>query len=230
MLRHRSAVLGLTALAAALTACDTNPSQPFGATATMQFINGASSGSVNVLVDGSQVLSNVPSGALSQALIPVGSHAVVVQKVGGAMSVAATASFTAHRGLIVVALDSSGALNPRVLADTGSIVPAGATKLRVAHLAKNATPISVWRTQPDFGTAIRIQFPFHYQDVSPYLQSTPGSWNVMISSEVLASGSPPMPDTLALTGLVAVADGFSKTVVVLDGPAAGTVKLIVVDP
>jgi len=76
---------------------------------------------------------------------------------------------------------------------------------------------------------IRVQFPFNYRDLSPYLQSTPGDWRVMVSSENNALGTVPMPDTLANSGTIAVADGASKTVVIVNATGGG-VAVVVVDP
>jgi hypothetical protein len=66
--------------------------------------------------------------------------------------------------------------------------------------------------------------------VSPYLQSTVGDWRVLISSEENGLGEQPMPDTLANSGLIAIPSGASRTVVVVDGATAGSVKLVVVEP
>jgi hypothetical protein len=132
--------------------------------------------------------------------------------------------------VVVVALDSAGKVTPSVLADTGAIVPAGATKLRVAHMASNAPNIDIWRTQPDFATPIRIQFPFPYRAESPYLQSTPGTWVVMASHLTTSTSPlPPMPDTLASSGPIAIPAGASRTIVIVNA-AGGGISMVVVDP
>jgi len=96
-------------------------------------------------------------------------------------------------------------------------------------MASAAAPISIWRTQPDYGTMIRVQFPFPYRAVSPYLQSTPGDWRVMVSSETNVPATVPMPDTLADSGPIAVGTGTSKTVVIVNAVGGG-VAVVVVDP
>lgn len=128
----------------------------------------------------------------------------------------------------MVALDSAGVLGTADFGDSNAVVPAGATKLRVAHFAQAAAPIDIWRTQPDYGTPIRIQFPFDYQDVSPYLQSTVGDWQVFVSTTVSDIGDP-IPDTLGMTSQFPVPDGESRSVVVVDDGDGG-VALYVLTP
>jgi hypothetical protein len=109
----------------------------------------------------------------------------------------------------IVVVDSAGIVIPRLLGDTNATVPAGKSKLRVVHAAAHAPPIDIWRTQPDFMTMIRVQFPFDYLDVSPYLQSDPGDWQILVTP---AGGT----DTLYLSPPIPVADGKLVTVTVVD--------------
>lgn len=118
-------------------------------------------------------------------------------------------SFTTFGKYDVVAVDSAGIVIPQLLGDTNATVPAGKSKLRVVHAAAHAPPIDIWRTQPDFGTMIRVQFPFDYLDVSPYLQSDPGDWQILVTP---AGGT----DTLYLSPPILVADGKLVTVTVVD--------------
>jgi hypothetical protein len=200
------------------------------ADATLRFVSGVH-GQVNVLVDGAAILQNISLGSAVQAGVSSGTHSLVIEKVGGASSSARMINLAVGGRAIVVAFDSSGAPGTSLLVDSNTVVPAGATKLRVAHYAAAASTIDIWRTQPDYGTPIRIQFPFNYQDVSPYLQSTVGDWRVMVSHPIpAATPNAPMPDTLANSGALAIASGASKTVIVVDGAAAGTVQIVVMEP
>jgi hypothetical protein len=199
-----------------------------GSGATLRFVN-AVHGNVNLMVDGQALLTNVPLGGSRQTPVGPGAHSIVVEKVGGAAGGARSTTIATGGSALIVALDSAGTASASVLSDTGAVVPAGATKLRVAHYATLAPQIDIWRTQPDFGTPIRVMFPFNAGNVSPYLQSTVGDWHVMVSHAISGCcGS--MPDTLANTGLFAVADGKSKTVIVTDGGVAGSVQVVVVEP
>jgi hypothetical protein len=108
-----------------------------------------------------------------------------------------------------VAVPSGSGLVASVLVDSGSIVPAGKSKLRVSHLAGGAPAIEFWRTQPDFQTPVHIMTPFAYQATSPYLQSDPGTWEVFVTA-------PGGGAKLATTGAISVPAGERRTVVLLD--------------
>jgi hypothetical protein len=216
-------------LAVALAAGCTDTSVTPDPVGTLQVVNGASSaGSVVVYMDGRAVGGAISPGTGASRDIPIGWHDIELRSIAG-IGFTRTVPFVEGEAVIVVGLDSAGRVSPTLLADTGAIVPAGATKLRVAHMASAAAPISIWRTQPDYGTMIRVQFPFPYRAVSPYLQSTPGDWRVMVSSEDNTAADVPMPDTLANSGLIAVAAGASKTVVIVNAVGGG-VAVVVVDP
>jgi hypothetical protein len=111
---------------------------------------------------------------------------------------------------------------PWDITDTNAIVPAGASKLRVAHFAASAPAVTIRRRQPDFDSLMTVMFPFAYRAVSAYLQSTPGYWSVVVSHENQS-------DTLAVSGSFYVGDGERRTVVLVDDPAGG-VGLLVLDP
>jgi hypothetical protein len=225
--RHFVPVLALALFAACGGNDATSPvNNPTG---NFRFVSGVH-GSVNVLVDGTPVLTNVALGQYVGVDVASGQHTVSIQKVGGGSSAGGLVTMSGTTHALVIGSESGGTLTSNVLLDTNAVVPAGATKLRVAHFAAAAVPITAWRTQPDYGTMIRVQFPFPYNAVSPYLQSTPGDWRVMISSETNTAGDVPMPDTLADSGVIPVASGTSRTVVVVDGATAGSVKLVVVEP
>jgi hypothetical protein len=228
----RHTLLKTLAAAVVAAACSDGPTPlPVVAGAVLQVVNGAkSAGPLTVYVDGAKVGGTVSPGAASGAL-PVfpGTRTIELRSAGGT-GFTRTATFLEARGVVVVGLDSAGRITPALLSDTNAIVPAGTTKLRVAHMAQSAGPIDIWRTQPDFGTPIRVMFPFRYRDVSPYLQSTPGDWRVMVSDTVpAATPNAPMPDTLANSGLIPVLAGTSRTAVVVD-KAGGGVTVVVVDP
>lgn len=201
---------------------------PSGATSGFRVVN-ATSGVVTAFVDGEAIGTNLAAATVSTTFpVAAGAHTIQLQRSGAPGFPRAIAAPTGGT-LTIVGLDSAGGITSAVLSDTNAIVPAGATKLRVAHMASLAGPISIWRTQPDFASPTRVQFPFPFRDVSPYLQSTPGDWRVMASSEDNTVGSVPMPDTLANSGLITIVDGTSRTVVLVDAPGGG-LGILVVDP
>lgn len=113
------------------------------------------------------------------------------------------------------AVASAGTIAARVIADTGAIVPPGKSKLRVTNLAPNLAGLTIKRTQPDFQTPIAISTPFPYETTSPYLQSDPGTWRVMVIRE--STG-----DTVATTGPVDIPAGEKRSVVLVD--SAGVLR------
>jgi hypothetical protein len=155
------------------------------------------------------------------ALIPVsiGPHQLqFVTATGTSSTVAVTPSPSSTA--IVVASGTSTSLSGTVLIDTGSVVPAGKSKLRVAHLAASAGNIEIWRTQPDFQTPVHIMTPFPYLATSPYLQSDPGIWEVFAT----AAGS---TTKLATTGPINIGDRERRTVALLDSAGVLLFRVIV---
>lgn len=212
-----------------LAACtDLSVDTPAATNSGIRVVN-ATTASVTMIVDGVTITGTLGAATVS-ARVPVGAGSYAVElRHGSTPGFTRTVTVTDDRTVTIVALDSAGSVTPAVLADTNSIVPAGATKLRVAHMASQAGPVSIWRTQPDFASPTRVQFPFPYRDVSPYLQSTPGDWRVMVSSEDNTAGPVTMPDTLANSGLITIGDGAAATVILVDQPGGG-IGILVVTP
>lgn len=118
---------------------------------------------------------------------------------------------------------SDGSVTTAVLDDTGSVVPAGATKVRVLHMAPNAGVLQVYRTQPDYQTPISWQFPFTYQAQlnslsAPFFQSTVGSWEIRIWQ---TPASPSGWGSAPVQIVIPLKSGEKKTVLMLDKPGGG---------
>ena len=175
-------------LLCALAACDTvtDIAGIGNGPGAVRIVNGFTS-PVDVIVDGSIVIPAMAAGSVGTAVTPPGSHTLLLRPTGTSTSTSQSiTTSTGATSTIAATRDAStGALSTTVLDDTGSVVPAGATKLRVIHLAPNAGTLQVYRTQPDFSTPVQWQFPFNYQpnpdDLSaPFVQSTVGTWEVRI--------------------------------------------------
>src|SRR5262249_47312603 len=141
----------------------------------------ASQGLVDVIVDGQTLLHGLQVATVSDRIsVSSGSHQIRLTAPSGP---SAQVQIDAATGATRVAVVTPGAssLVASVLVDTGAIVPAGKSKLRVVHLAANAGSIEIWRTQPDFQSPVHIMTPFDYQATSPYLQSDPGNWEVFVT-------------------------------------------------
>jgi hypothetical protein len=212
-------------LLAGLAACgsDTMVACCQNGQASLRVVN-AFTGPVDVLVDGSVAISNLAAGSIGTAAPSSGGHTLVLRPVGSGASASQSITTAAGAlGTFAAVRSSSGAVSSVALDDTGSIVPAGKTKVRVIHFAPNAGTLQVYRTQPDYQTPISWQFPFTYQAEptslsAPFYQSTVGSWEVRIwQTPADASGwaNAPVKVTIPL------ASGEKKTVLILDQVGGG---------
>jgi uncharacterized protein DUF4397 len=179
---------------------------------------------VDVLIDGNVAVASLAAGAIDTLGPASGSHMLVLRPTGSSASVSQTITTTAGAlNTIAVVRASNGALGSAVLDDTNSVVPTGATKLRVLHLAPSAGALQVYRTQPDFQQPTQWQFPFEYQSeptsiTAPFFQSTVGSWEVRVwQAPADASGWPNAP----LKIVIPLASGEKKTILILDKPGGG---------
>jgi hypothetical protein len=179
---------------------------------------------VDVLIDGTVAIQSLAAGSIGTASPVTGNHTLVLRPTtgGGSVSTPITTT-TGALNTIAAVRASNGAVASAVLDDTGSIVPAGATKLRVLHLAPNAGDLQVYRTQPDYQQPVSWQFPFTYQAQpnalsAPFYQSTPGSWEVRIwKTPAGAAGW----TTATVKIIIPLKSGEKKTVLMLDDGAGG---------
>lgn len=187
--------------------------------ATLSAIN-ASAAQFVVVLDADSVLHGVQVGGVSGPVaISAGTHRL---RLVSGTTASAPITIVARAGEAVFAVGrgaSSADITPSVLSDTGAIVPAGKSKLRVVHLSASAGNIEIWRTQPDYQTPIHIMTPFAYAAESPYLQSDPGNWEVFIT----AAGS---TAKLATTGAVNIPSGERRTAVLLDSAGRSFFRIL----
>ena len=209
----------LTSLACGPNMADAGATDPNAPNAAVRVIN-ATNSLVDVLIDGQTVVHGLMIAHVSDRLnVSAGSHVVrLVGSAGSSAQVQVVTSTAATRTAVVTPSGSS--LSATVLADTGALVPAGKSKLRVAHLSPNAGSIEIWRTQPDFQTPSHIMTPFDYLATSPYLQSEPGSWEVFVTR-------PGSTAKLATTGPVQIPSGEKRTAVLLDSAGVVLFRVIV---
>jgi len=205
---------------------------PTGTTGSLRVIHAAQSASIlDVLVDGSALITGLAAGTLSSAVpVPTGQRTITVRPAGGLPSpVLAQLSIGADSEYTAIVIDSSAVLNPVVVTDTGAVPAAGKTKLQVANLASAIGPIDVYRRQPDFDGLVDLVFPFAYRTLSGYVQSDPGDWQVLIAPETRVNGVPPdePTDTLLIVEPITLAAGQAGTVVIVD-KAGGGVEAVVV--
>jgi hypothetical protein len=190
--------------------------------ASLRFVN-AFGATVDVLVDGIPHEVGIANGSLTTIQIDAGVRNVSVRSAGSS-STAATVQL-ADGGVAGVAAvrAGGGAIRVETLDDTNAVVPAGATKLRVLHLAALSGEVQVWRTQPDVQTPVRWAFPFTYNSVKTYYQSTPGRWEVRVWTDTVQfppGDSRGWSVASAITS-VTLSAGQKKTVVITDRPGGG---------
>ena len=191
--------------------------------ASLRVVNAFTS-PVDVLIDGNVAISGLAAGTIGTTAPAPGGHTLVLRPAGAAASASQSITTSAGAlGTVAAVRSSSGSVATAILDDTGSIVPAGHTKVRVLHLAPNAGTLQVYRTQPDYQTPISWQFPFTYQAEptslsAPFYQSTVGSWEIRVwQTPADASGW----SSATTKVVIPLASGEKKTVVILDKPGGG---------
>jgi hypothetical protein len=212
-------------LLSVIAACGSDSTSPCctNGQAGLRVIN-AFTGPVDVLIDGNVAIGGLAAGAIGTAAPATGSHTLVLRPVGAGASTSQSITSAAGAMKTFAAVRaSSGAVAGVALDDTNSVVPSGATKVRVLHFAPNAGTLQVYRTQPDYQQPISWQFPFNYQPEpnslsAPFFQSTVGSWEIHIwQTPADASGWANAPVKV----IIPLGSGEKKTVLILDKPGGG---------
>jgi hypothetical protein len=204
-----------------LAACGADTTTGTSGQVGLRVIN-AYTAPVDVLIDG-VVVSSLAAGTIATTSPATGSHTLVLRLASGVSLSQSITSTAGAMSTIAVLRASSGALSSAVLDDTNSVVPSGATKVRVLHLAPNAGTLQVYRTQPDFPTPVSWQFPFTYQATptslsAPFYQSTVGTWEVRIwQTPADASGW----GSATVKVVVPLGSGEKKTILILDAVGGG---------
>lgn len=225
-MRHTLLVLALTTVACG-DGGPTDAPEPTGSASLRVVHTLAGVAAVDVLVAGQVVVRDLSFGDVSAvSAVPAGAQPVAFRASGGSVGPETVLSFVAGDTTTVLTVGPSDIINPWVLSDSGSAVPADRTKLRAVHSAEHAPNLLAWRTQPDHGTFITIQFPLPYQTTTPYVESDPGDWRVLVSTETYNNDLPVATDTLALSNAIAIPAGESRTVILLDDGSGG-VELVV---
>jgi Domain of unknown function (DUF4397) len=215
-MRARLALLILPLVAACRADAPLSATPDVPSTATALRVVNAAGKSVDLLIDGQVVLSDIGARTIAPRIaFGAGPHVVKLRSSGTAGGVSVAVTAVSGQTATLAALPAADSISVTALADSGAAPVAGRSKLRVIHLAANAPAIDVWRTQPDFQTPIRVMFPFAYKAQSSYLQSTPGVWVVWVTP---ADATTP---TLASSGSVTIGAGEVRTLVILDAPGGG---------
>lgn len=213
-------------------ACSDSGTGPLGSSkAYFRVFNTAAEGqTIDASVDGKDVVLALGAGHVSPNIqIPAGTHSIGLRVAGNVLHAPPPMDVTFSTGdtTTVFVFDSSSVLSPWVLPDTGALVAPGKTKLRVANFVTSGPPVLFYRTQPDAQTPLSVMFPFPYGEVSPYMESTPGDWQVFMSTEHYSiEGEPVQLDTLATSPAISIPVGQSRTVVFFVMGGQVTVKVL----
>ena len=218
-------VASLLALAALASCSSDSPTGTCCTTGdrTVRVVN-AYGAPVDVLIDGDLAIAGLASGVVDTAHTVDGSHTLTFRPAGRAPGASQSIMAGAEvLNTIAAVRSANGTVSAAALDDTNSVVPAGATKLRVLHLAPNAGELQVYRTQPDYQTPTAWQFPFTYQAEptalsAPFYRSTVGTWEVRIwQTPTNSSGWATAPVKVVLP----LASGEKRTILMLDAPGGG---------
>jgi hypothetical protein len=187
LIRRLTAPVVPFAFACSIAACssDYTPVTGIPVDSGLRIVN-AFTTPVDVLIDGAVAIPSLAAGSVGFAQPASGSHTLIFRPTAASGSAPQTITTTSGAlNTFVAVRGANGVVSTVALDDTGSVVPAGATKVRVLHLAPNAGELQVYRTQPDFQQPISWQFPFTYQSQpdplsAPFFQSTVGIWDVRV--------------------------------------------------
>lgn len=175
----------------------------------------ASNGFIDVDIDGQRRATGLSMNAMSWVLtVPAGLHQVRVSHgggIGGAIEIPVDVDAETQQTVVAFPAYPVGAtpdMSASVLTDTGTFVPGGKSKLRVAHLSATAGEIQIGRRQPDLSSGSTIA-PFRFGEVSPYFEGAPGVWEVWLSA-------PGGSAKLLSSGPIQIQSGERRTVLLVD--------------
>jgi hypothetical protein len=173
---------------------------------------------VDVLADGSRVLTNVPYTASSGYLpVPAGTRNVRVNPTGSSTSVINTdLNLIGQTSYTVLATGRVANIAPLALLDDRSAPTAGNAKVRLVHAAPGAANVDIYVTAPSASlvgeTPVLSNVPF--RAASDYLELPAGSYQIRIT--------PTGTQTVAIdTGAVTLNAGAIRTGIALGDPGVG---------
>ncbi|HEY7613377.1 MAG TPA: DUF4397 domain-containing protein [Gemmatimonadales bacterium] len=173
---------------------------------------------VDVLVDGDQVLGDVPYLAASDYLdVPAGVRNVQVNAAGSSTSVIdEDLDLTEGTDYTIIASGFAASLEPLVLTDDNAAPAAGNAKVRAIHGAPSAPAVDIYVTAPgaDLGEATPVLTGVEFGDVADYVEVPAGSYQVRVT---LAGTT-----TVAIdSGTLTLTAGQVRTAIAVDAAGGG---------
>lgn len=160
---------------------------------------------VDVFVDGSEVLSDVPFFALSGALsVPAGAYRIQVAPAGAGPEssvIDATVQVEGGKAYTIAAVNTVANIEPLVLEDNTGIPPAGQARVRILHATPDAPNVDIKLAGTD--TAVLSDVPFK---AAAYLDVDAGSYTF----DITPAGS---PDVVFTTPPLRFEAGWTYTLV-----------------
>lgn len=149
---------------------------------------------VDVFVDGTLILQNVPFFALSGALsVPGGVYRIQVAPAGagpGAAVIDATVQLDGGKAYTVAAVNRVARIEPLLLEDITEVPPAGQARVRILHAAPDAPAVDIKLADTD--AVVLANVPFK---AAAYLDVPAGSYTFDITpagSSTVVFTTPPM--------------------------------------
>ena len=174
--------------------------------------------SVDVLLDDTEVLSDVPYLAASGYLeTSAGDHNLKVNAAGTTTTVIdADATLADGTDYTVIASGLVAEIEPIVLEDDNSAPAAGNVRVRAIHGAPSAPAVDVYVTAPeaDLDAATPVLTNVAFGAVAPYLEVPAGDYQVRVTP---AGTKIVVIDSGALT----LASGQVRTAIAVDAPGGG---------
>ncbi len=141
-------VIFLLAALFALTALLPQASSAQNATAVVRVMHASPDApAVDVFVNGNRVLSNVPFFALSDRLsVPAGTYRIQVAPTGagtGSSVIDATLPLEGGKEYTIAAVNKVANIEPLVLTDNTSALPAGKARVRIIHASPDAPAVDI---------------------------------------------------------------------------------------
>jgi len=218
--------LALAASLVGIASCNEGNGPPPPQASALRFLHTVFGGpTITVFVDGGRG-DAIAFGDLSHVFqLSPGEHDLDVLPADGTPALLVLFNSVGGVNYTAVVIDTTiaGSVNmlPELVADSGA-VPSGVGRLRLANFAALAGSIDAYRTQPDSTHLILTEQPFDYRAITPYFESTPGKWTVVISH----SGA---RDTLFLSDSIAVGDGQARTVAIIDSTGGRVARRVIAD-
>ena len=215
-------LLFLLLTASVLTAAcgdDDDNTGPDGADARVRVVHASPDApNVDVLVDNSVALSNVPYLGVSDYLdVPSGGRNLKVNAAGTATTVIdADADLADGSDYTLIASGLVGAIEPLVLQDDNATPATGNVRVRAIHGAPSAPAVDIYVTAP--GADLAVETPalsdVAFGDVADYLEAPAGTYQVRVT--------PAGSKTVVIdSGPLTLSSGQVRTAIAVDAVGGG---------